>query len=256
MKRSIRPSLLVAALLLAPAAPGRGQSSPSSADCQRIAEKLEWAAGRLSDWPQLGYYRNANAGLAPPKAGEDRVVFLGDGITSFWKLAEDFPGKPYINRGIGGQTTPQMLLRFRSDVIDLRPRAAVLLAGSEDIASATGPTTLEAIEENFATIAELARVHRIRLVVSSLLPVRDAAGRPGQTSRHPVEKIRALNAWIKSACARGGCVYLDYFSAMADGQGLLKAELSDDGFTPNRRGYQVMAPLAARAIAEALRPPR
>ncbi len=257
MRRPIRAFLAAAALFAAIPPAGRGQPAPSETDCRRITQKLEWASARLSDWPQLGYYRNANLRLGAPRPGEERVVFLGDEITSYWKLEEDFPGRPYLNRGIGGQTTPQMLLRFRPDAVDLRARAVVLLAGGNDLAGMTGPVPLETVEGNIASIAELARAHRVRLVLASLLPAAGPAARAGggenPAARRSPGKIRELNAWIRSYCAQSGLIYLDYFSAMADGNGELKADLSDNGLVPNRKGYRVMAPLAGRAIAAALR---
>jgi len=189
------------------------------------------------------------------------VVFLGDSITDLRVHPEFggfFPGKPYIGRGIGGQTTPQMLIRFRPDVIALHPKVVVILAGTNDIAGNTGPMTLEEIEGNLASIAELGRANGIRVVLSSVLPVsnygHDREGKPidMRIKRMP-EKILELNAWIKKYAADSGHVYLDYFPAMVDETGLLKKELSEDGLHPNAAGYAVMAPLAEKAIAAALK---
>ncbi len=210
------------------------------------------AADPPQDWPNLARYQAENAALPAPKAGERRVVFLGDSITDAWGrgVGEFFPGKPYVNRGISGQTTPQMLLRLRQDVIALKPAALVLLAGTNDIAGNTGPMTLEQIEDNLASIAELARVHGIALVLATVLPVHDANGTV--TDRRPPAKIAALNDWIRGYCAAGHCTLLDYHAAMAGADGLLKPDLSDDGLHPNAAGYAVMAPLAQAAIDQAL----
>jgi lysophospholipase L1-like esterase len=200
------------------------------------------------------------AALAPKRTGERRVVFFGDSITDNWSKAGYggfFPGRPYINRGIGGQTTAQMLLRFQPDVITLQPDAVVILAGTNDIAGNAGPVTVEAVEQNLATMSELAKLHGIRVVLASILPVsddkRDAEGRPLlRTQDRPLAKIRALNAWMQDYARRNGHVYLDYYSAAADVNGLLKPDLNDDGLHPNAAGYAVMAPRAEQAIAEAL----
>ena len=216
-----------------------------------------WRASRASvymnDFGELSRYREANAKLAEPAAGEKRVVFLGDSITDGWHLEENFPGKPYVNRGIGGQTTPQMLVRFRQDVVDLQPKVVVILAGTNDIAGNTGPMDLGDIEANYATLAELARSHGIRVVFSSVLPVNNYTPESQEFfSQRPPEKILALNEWLRTYSAAHGCVYLDYFHAMVDEKGLLKRELAGDGLHPNKDGYRIMAPLADKAIADAL----
>jgi lysophospholipase L1-like esterase len=205
-----------------------------------------------NDWPNLQRYRDANAKLSSPVKNETRVVFLGNSITEGWApyFAKMFPGKPYIGRGIGGQTTPQLLVRFRQDVIDLKPKVVVILAGTNDIAGNTGPSTLEMIEDNLASMAELAKANRIRVVLSSVLPVYDYPWRPGL---EPAPKIIALNKWMKDYAKQHGAVYLDYHSAMADARGGMRSELASDGVHPNEAGYRIMAPLAERAIAEALR---
>lgn len=204
------------------------------------------------DWPNLAKYRDANAALGAPNVGEERVVFMGNSITEGWAplFAKQFPGKPYIGRGISGQTTPQMLVRFRQDVIALKPAVVVILAGTNDIAGNTGPSSLEMIEDNLASMAELATANGIRVVLSSVLPVWDYPWKPGL---EPAQKIVTLNAWIKSYCASHGCVYLDYHSAMADSRGGMRAELANDGVHPNEAGYALMAPLAEAAIAKALK---
>src|SRR5579872_535846 len=207
----------------------------------------------MNDYGELARYRSANASLKPPARGENRVVFFGDSITDLWKLAEYFPGKPYINRGISGQTTSQMLVRFRQDAIDLQPKIIVILAGTNDIAGNTGPMRLEDIEANYASMAELAQAHDIRIVLASVLPVHNYTSQSQDlfAQRSP-EKILRLNRWLKTYCAVNGHIYLDYFSAMVDDKGLLKRDLADDGLHPNVAGYRLMVPLAQAAIEKAL----
>jgi lysophospholipase L1-like esterase len=217
----------------------------------------QYRASRIAiftdDFGQLARYREANASLKPLAAGENRVVFFGDSITDIWKLGEYFPGKPYINRGIGGQTTPQMLVRLRQDAIDLQPKVIVILAGTNDIAGNTGPIRLEDIEANYTSMAELASGHHVRVVFSSLLPVHNYTPQSQDlfAQRSP-KKILELNRWLKAYCAANDLVYLDYFSAMVDEKGLLKRDLADDGLHPNAIGYKLMAPLAQAAIDKAL----
>jgi lysophospholipase L1-like esterase len=213
-----------------------------------------------TDWPALGRYSEDNKKIAPPAKSEQRVVFMGDSITDSWDDPRNggfFPGKPYVNRGISGQTTPQMLIRFRRDVIELRPKVVVILAGTNDLAGNTGPTTLDAIQDNLASMAELARSHGIRVVFASLLPVSDYEIRDGkqiiQTVRRPPDQILALNKWMKDYAQTYHLGYLDYFSAMVDDKGFLKDELSNDGLHPNPQGYAVMAPLAEAAITTSLK---
>jgi lysophospholipase L1-like esterase len=229
-----------------PAIPSTGFAGLDQYRAKRIAVFFD-------DFGQLGRYRDANVALKPPAPGENRAVFFGDSITDLWHLDEFFPGKPYINRGIGGQTTPQMLVRFRQDVIDLHPKVIVILAGTNDIAGNTGPMRLEDIEANYASLAELARAHDINLIYSSVLPVHDYTPRAHDffAQRSP-EKILELNRWLKSYCASNGCLYLDYFSSMVDEKGYMKKDLSDDGLHPNAAGFKVMAPLAESAIEKAL----
>jgi lysophospholipase L1-like esterase len=241
-----------------PAPDNAPKAVESCADLSALEKKVDSMSARLLDWPQLSRYRDANETVTPPTKNEFRVVFLGDSITDGWqqpKFGGFFPGKPYIDRGISGQTTPQMLLRFRADVIALQPRVAVILAGTNDIAGNTGPMTLEETEGNLASMSELAHAHGIRLVLSSVTPVRDLNTPEGkklvQTERRPPEKILAVNEWIKKYAADHGDVYLDYFNAMADEKGFLKADLTYDGLHPNAAGYAVMAPLAEKAIAQA-----
>jgi lysophospholipase L1-like esterase len=209
------------------------------------------------DYGERARYREANASVKPPAPGETRVVFFGDSITDIWRLDQFFPGKPYINRGIGGQTTSQMLVRFRQDVIDLQPKVVVILAGTNDIAGNTGPISNEAIERNFESFAELARAHDIRVVFASLLPVNNYTPRSEELfASRPMDRIVALNRWLRDYCAAHGAVYIDYFAAMLDDRGLLRRELADDGLHPNKVGYDLMAPLADKAIGSALQAQR
>jgi lysophospholipase L1-like esterase len=217
----------------------------------------EYRASRLAiytdDFGELSRYRQADALLKPPASDENRVIFLGDSITDYWKLPDYFPGKPYINRGIDGQTTPQMLVRFRQDVIELHPKVLVVLAGTNDIAGVTGPARNDDIEANYASLAELAQLHGIRVVFASVLPVNNYSQEAKESfALRPRERILALNKWLKDYCAKNSFVYLDYFSAMVDDQGMLKKNLSDEGLHPNGAGYKIMAPLAEKAIAQAL----
>ena len=206
----------------------------------------------LQDWPDFARYRAANAALPAPAPGENRVVFMGDSITDSWGHGDEFfPGKPYVNRGISGQTTPQMLVRFRADVIDLKPKVVVILAGTNDIAGNTGPSTPEMIEDNLTSMAELGRVNGIRIVLSSILP---AADYPWKPDIDPVDEILLLNGWMQNYCARTGCVYLDYYSHLVNPERGMKSNLTIDGVHPNAAGYRVMDPLAEAAIAEALQP--
>jgi lysophospholipase L1-like esterase len=223
-------------------------------------QREDWRRGRvriyMDDFGELSRYRNANTTLGPPAPGESRVVFYGDSITDLWPLARSFPGKPYINRGISGQTTPQMLVRFRQDVLALAPRVVLILAGTNDIAGNTGPMTLEQTETNLASMVELARAHGVRVVLASVLPVHDYTPMAHLAfPLRPPEKIAALNDWLKAYAATNGAVYLDYAASMMDARGLLRRELAGDGLHPNGEGYAVMAPLAERAIAAALAAP-
>jgi len=206
------------------------------------------------DYGQLARYRAADAELLNAGPVKDRVVFFGDSITDIWKLQNYFPGKPYVNRGISGQTTPQMLLRFRQDVIDLKPRAVVILAGTNDIAGNTGPMRNEDIEANLATMAELAKAHGIPVVFASILPVHNYTAKSQDFfAQRPAARILQVNQWLKAYCEKKGMVYLDYFSAVVDDKGLLKRELAEDGLHPNDAGYKLMVPLAEKAIAKATR---
>ena len=207
----------------------------------------------LNDWANLARFAEANAALPPPAPKEKRVVFMGDSITQGWKLDLSFPGKPYVNRGISGQTTPQMLIRFRPDVVDLNPAVVVILAGTNDIAGNTGPMTLRQIEENLASMVDIARENHIRVVLSSVMPVYPSEKRPQFFRDRPPEKIVELNRWIRSECERTHSIYLDYFTAMVGPDGLLKRDLAEDGLHPNAAGHKIMAPLADAAIESALK---
>ena len=205
-----------------------------------------------NDWPWLGRFKEADLKLPPPAAGENRVVFMGDSITEGWNIEGpqgSFPGKPYINRGISGQTTPQMLVRFRQDVIALKPKVVVILAGTNDVAGNTGPMTPEQTQDNLAAMAEMAIGNHIRVVLCSILPAYDFPWKPGM---EPAPKILALNQWIKAYAAQKGYVYVDYHSAMKDARDGLPPTLSQDGVHPLPAGYAIMAPLAEAAIAKAL----
>lgn len=217
------------------------------------AEQRRAAAEALfhSDWANLERYRAENAALGPPRSGEQRVVFMGNSITEGWAkhFAAMFPGKPYIGRGISGQTTPQMLVRFRQDVIALRPAVVVILAGTNDIAGNTGAATLEMIQDNLVSMVELAKANGIRVVLSSVLP---AYRYPWKPELQPAAQIVEMNAWMKRFAAVNDVTYVDYHTAMSDERHGLRSEFSDDGVHPNEAGYRAMAPRVERAIAMAL----
>jgi lysophospholipase L1-like esterase len=243
----------------APPSPAKQQAPAATPNCPELARALTDLMrndARLRDWANLGRYREANYSLPLPAAGESRVVFMGDSITDNWqqpRFGGFFPGKPYVNRGISGQTTSQMLLRFRADVVNLKPKAVVILAGTNDIAGNTGLITNEAITGNLASMSEIAQANGIRVVLASVLPV-SAYHNPSapQTATRPMVRILALNEWMKSYAAARGYTYLDYFSATVDANGLLREELSSDDLHPNAKGYEVMAPLIVAAIERAL----
>ncbi|HEX6941883.1 MAG TPA: SGNH/GDSL hydrolase family protein [Gemmatimonadaceae bacterium] len=219
--------------------------------CLSMLATPVWAQP-AGDWASLARYRDANAALLAPKPDETRVVLYGDSITEVWARYFDamFPGKAYIGRGISGQTTAQLLVRFRQDVVALKPRVVVILAGTNDIAGNTGPSTLEMIEDNLASMCEIARSNGIRVVLASVLPVYDY---PWKRGLEPAPKIIALNGWIKRYAESNGHVYLDYHAAMTDDRGGLPVELARDGVHPTEAGYRLMAPLLEQAIARALR---
>jgi len=264
----------IAALLLGSTA-GYAQLAeefaPPRANCC-LANTAKGLADQLQDWNQLGRYHQANQQLKRQPADPKRVVFMGDSITDLWRLEEYFPGKPYVNRGIGGQTTPQMLVRMYPDVIDLKPAVMVVLAGTNDIARNTGPMTSEMIQENIMAMTELAQHHGIKVILCSVLPVSDypflkqqsapaatapagpgaGAPRAKMTDGRPPADILKLNAWMKDYAERTNAIYVDYFKAVVDEKGWLKDGYSADGLHPNGEGYKVMAPIVAAAIQKAL----
>ena len=244
-----------------PSAPDQKPSEPIPGLEQLTPYQKSQLVRTFTDWAFLAKYRDADQQLPPPAAGETRVVFMGDSITEGWgqkgtasspDRGEFFAGKPYINRGISGQTTPQMLVRFRQDVIDLKPKVVVLLAGTNDIAENTGKITLREIGGNIASMSELALANGIHVVLCSVLPASEFRWHAGL---EPAPKIRALNTWIKEYAAKNAFVYVDYYASMANNDGGLKTELSPDGVHPNKAGYEIMAPLAETGIAEALKKP-
>jgi lysophospholipase L1-like esterase len=239
-------------------APAAAPAAPNCPELTTALVNLGRNDARMRDWPNLFRYREANRTLKPPSAADKRVVFMGDSITDAWPRRMDafFAGKSYVGRGISGQTTPQMLIRFRPDVVDLGPKVVVILAGTNDIAENTGPMTNEEIQGNLISMAEIGKANGIRVVFSSILPVSayhtPANGVP-QTVQRPMARIRAINDWMKKYAAAEKHVYLDYFSAMVDATGHLRTELSGDDLHPNNDGYAIMGPLADAAIAQALR---
>jgi lysophospholipase L1-like esterase len=204
-----------------------------------------------TDWPNFAKYHEDNIKIGLPAENENRIVFMGNSITEGWGevYPDFFKGKPYINRGISGQTTPQMLVRFRADVINLKPKVVVILAGTNDIAENTGPSTLEMIEDNIASMVDIAKADNIKVVLCALLPAYDYPWKPGL---NPAEKIVNLNKWIKDYAAKNEIIYIDFFTPMADVRNGLKKEFSEDGVHPNQKGYEAMAPLVEKAIADAL----
>uniref|UniRef100_B8HVA2 Lipolytic protein G-D-S-L family n=1 Tax=Cyanothece sp. (strain PCC 7425 / ATCC 29141) TaxID=395961 RepID=B8HVA2_CYAP4 len=212
---------------------------------------LLYRLDRLNDWAQLGYYKFQNTALVSPNFGEQRVIFFGDSITEFWDLATAFPNQPYINRGIAGQTTAQLLLRLRQDVLSLSPKVVLVHAGTNDIAGNTGPMTLQMIINNYISIAELADKNGIGIIFASVLPIHDNSGIKQSHWRSPA-KIQILNSWLKQYCEACHHIYLDYYSSMVDEKGMLRPELSDDGLHPNQKGYEVMAFLAEATLQKTL----
>ncbi|MFP5229392.1 MAG: SGNH/GDSL hydrolase family protein [Acidobacteriota bacterium] len=231
-----------------PAAPAAQPETLTSAQIANMQAKLQ-------DWPDLNRYREDDAKLGPPAPGENRVVFLGDSITDAWGRSHGkfFPGKPWINRGISGQTTPQMLVRFQQDVLALHPAAVVILAGTNDIAQNTGPEPMSAIEDNFRSMVTLAKANHVRVVLSSVLPASRYNWHPGIA---PAETIRELNQWLQTYAADQHLVYLNYYPALVNNEGGMKPDLTTDGTVhPNDAGYAIMEPLAEKAVAEALSQP-
>ena len=231
--------------------PALAQGDSNAAKVQELEDRLARQHRLMVDWGGLTHYGSDDSELKPPRPGENRVVFLGDQVTEEWGAGKEsfFPGKPYLNRGIRGQTSPQMLVRFRQDVIELRPKVVVIQAGINDLAGVTGPATDETIGENLMSMAELAKFNGIRVVLASVTPICNCFN--NHISLRLQEKIDEVNDWIKDYTKRSGSVYLDYFSTLADGQNF-KKELTRDGVVPNDAGYAVMAPLAEKAIARAL----
>jgi acyl-CoA thioesterase-1 len=240
-----------AKLASCPAAASWTPAPPNSPDSLSDYQRSVDVRNR-NDWAFLARYRDANAALGDPRPGEQRVVFMGNSITDAWakSFPTMFPGKPYVGRGISGQTTPQMLVRFRQDVIDLKPRVVVILAGINDIAGNTGPATQQMIADNLKSMTEIAKANGIAVVLSSVLPAYDFPWRRGIG---PAPKVVALNAWIKCYAGQMGAVYLDYYSKMVDARGGLSPEMASDGVHPTDAGYRIMAPLADAAIQDALR---
>lgn len=243
--------------LLVLVVPSAGQAqlvqeyNPPKANCclQFFAQGL---ADQLQDWNQIGRYHEDDLKLASQPADPKRVVFYGDSITDGWRLEKYFPGKPYVNRGISGQTTPQMLARMYPDVINLHPAALIILAGTNDVARNTGPESAEMIEDNFRAITELAQLHGIKVLLCSVTPISDYTAHK-QSDHRPPADILNLNDWLKKYVQEKNLIYLDYYSALVDEKGFLKDGYSGDGLHPNDRGYDLMAPLAEAAIEKALR---
>ena len=230
-----------------------GTAPVAGAPASQTDRQLAAAQKKLLDWAELGRYRTDNMVLAASAAGEKRVVFYGDSITDGWGRkpgTEFFPGKPYVNRGISGQTTPQMVVRFEQDVVHLQPAAVVILAGTNDVAGNTGPMTPEMTMDNFAAMVAIAKANRIKVVIASITP---ASAYPWKPEVQPADAIRDLNVRLKAFCEREGLVYLDYYSAMTNASGGLDKDLASDGVHPTAKGYEVMAPLAEKAIAQALK---
>jgi len=276
--KSTRLLSIVAALLVAGAAKAQladeFNAPPANCCLLNTAKSL---ADQLQDWNQLGRYHVANRELKTQPADPKRVVFMGDSITDGWHLDEYFSGKPYVNRGISGQVTSQMLVRMYPDVIDLKPAAMVVLAGTNDIARNNGPATAEMIEENLMAMTELAQAHGIKVLLCSILPVSDypflaqqsgrgpqplvGAGRGGRgpimrqrmTVGRPPEDILKLNAWMKSYAAQSNATYVDYFSVLVDDKGWMKDGIANDGLHPNAEGYKMMAPIVSAAIERVVR---
>jgi lysophospholipase L1-like esterase len=231
------------------------QQLPECPELARALQDLVRVDARARDFANLRRYHEQNGTVKP---GQSRVVFMGDSITDNWaqpRFGGFFPGKPYANRGISGQTTPQMLLRFRPDVIALGPQAVVILAGTNDLAGNTGPTTDDEIKGNLMSMCELADANHVRVVLASITPVSDYHRRPPgapMTAVRSPARITALNNWMRSYAADHHHVYLDYYGAMVDDHGMLREDLSEDDLHPNAKGYAVMAPLADAAVQRAL----
>jgi lysophospholipase L1-like esterase len=243
LSRQLACSVALASALVC-AASAQQQPQPT---IESLEHRIENMRRSLMDWGGLTRYGSEDAEIRPPKPGENRVVFIGDQITENW--TNFFPGKPYINRGITNQTSPQMLVRFRQDVIALKPKVVVIQVGTNDVAAVMGPATQGTTAEHISTMVDLARFHGIKVVLASVTPVCDCTR--NQTIARPQGKIIGLNGWIRDYAAETGSVYLDFYSALAEGRNF-KKELTSDGLLPNEAGYAVMAPLAEKAIARAL----
>jgi lysophospholipase L1-like esterase len=222
----------------------------SEATREQLQHMLNEQRHVLADWAGLNHYGSDDSEVKPPKPGEERVVFLGDEVTENW--SPFFPGKPYINRGIAHQITPQLLVRFRQDVIALKPRVVVIQAGGNDVAGRMGGGTEEMMADQVTSMVELAKVNGIRVVLASLTPVCDCYGK--QMRRRQPGRLTAMNDWLKEYAEKSGCVYVDYYSALSTG-GEMKKEYTDDGVLPNEKGYAVMAPLTEKAISKVLAQP-
>ena len=240
----------------AAAPPAQSTTSAPSASCPEMATALTALLGRdtrMRDWAEMARYRDANKTVVPLARTDARVVFMGDSITDGWqqpRYGGFFPGKPYVDRGISGQTTPQMLIRFRQDVIDLKPKVVAILAGINDIAGNTGPSSAKMIEDNLASMAQLAKANGIKVVMCSILPAYSFPWRPGI---NPVPKVTEVNNWMKEFAAKNNFVYCDYYDAMVDERKGLPANLSKDGVHPTEEGYKIMEPIVQKAIAKALK---
>lgn len=219
---------------------------------KEVKEKKAYEEWLKQDWPNLKQFRNENTKLGLPAVNENRVVFMGNSITIGWinTHPEFFNGRPYINRGISGQTTPQMLIRFRPDVINLKAKVVVILAGTNDIAGNTGPSSIEMIEDNLASMADLGKTNGIKVILCSILPAYDY---PWKRGLKPYEKILIINAWLKEYAGKNGMIYLDLYSALVDSRPGMKLAYSKDGVHPNMEGYNVMEPLVEKAITKALK---
>jgi lysophospholipase L1-like esterase len=253
--------LLMCAALAAAAGQAKYQSSPKRQEAipQDLGRwlgpyKASLTPRLMQDFGERYLYHDANQQLGLPRAGERRVVFLGDSITDGWKLPEYFPGKPYVNRGISGQITTQMVLRFHQDVVELQPAAVIVNAGINDISNTLQITNVAEIESNYESMAEIARAHGVRIIFASVLPVNNYTEYSrGFLTERPPEQIRELNRWMKNYCEKNNLVYLDYYSAMIDENHMLRRELTADGLHPTADGYKIMAPLAEKAIQQALK---
>jgi lysophospholipase L1-like esterase len=233
------------------ASPGPVHSQEPSDSVAALQARLAAYRKVLADWGGLTRYGSEDSEITPPAPGENRVVFIGDQITEAWgRGGRFFPGRPYFNRGIAGQTSPQMLVRFRQDVIALKPKVVVIQAGTNDIAGATGPATRGTLSDYVMSMTELAKANGIRVVLASIAPVCDCT--TVQTDLRPQAKIADWNDWLKQYAASSGSIYVDYYSALAAGRNF-RSELTVDGLLPNDAGYALMGPLAERAIAEALK---